>query len=253
MCGTQVVPLYNRLTTCVPQQRQLKYNVLYYINTYSNIMNQLTVLIDAGHGENTPGKCSPDKVIREYQYNREIAAALYDRLNKDARYNVILITPEDTDIPLSERVNRINNYCDAYGSKNCIMVSIHLNAAGNGEWTSASGWECYTTKGTTISDNLSKCFYEAAYMVLDDGEKIRTDYSDGDADIEAGFYIIKHAACAAVLTESFFMDGREDYKFLLSPEGFNKIVNIHVLGISNYYFDYFDNDYKHPYVGRVRP
>jgi N-acetylmuramoyl-L-alanine amidase len=215
-------------------------------------MNQLTVLIDNGHGENTPCKQSPDKVIREYKYNREIAAALYDRLYKDARYNVILITPEETDISLYERVNRINKYCKQYGAKNCIMVSIHLNAAGNGEWTNATGWECYTTKGITISDNLSKCFYEAAYMVLDSGEKIRTDTTDGDLDKEANYYIIKGANCAAVLTENFFMDGREDYKYLLSPDGFNKIINIHVLGISNYYFDYFDNDYKRPYVGKLR-
>lgn len=211
-------------------------------------MNQLTVLIDNGHGNNTPGKCSPDKVIREYQYNREIAAALYDRLNKDSRYNVILITPEETDISLSERVNRINKYCKQYGAKNCIMISIHLNAAGNGEWTNATGWECYTTKGVTVSDKLSKAFYEAAYMVLDNGEKIRTDTTDGDPDKEANYYIIKGANCAAVLTENFFMDGKQDYKYLLSTNGFNNIINIHVLGISNYYFDYYDHQYRYNYI-----
>lgn len=211
-------------------------------------MNKLTVLIDNGHGNNTPGKCSPDKVIREYQYNREIAAALYDRLNKDTRYNVILITPEETDISLSERVNRINKYCKQYGAKNCIMISIHLNAGPGLGWCSATGWEAYSTKGITISDNLTKCFYEAAYMVLDEGEKIRTDNSDGDYDKEADFYIIKKSNCASILTENFFMNGRQDYKYLLSTNGFNNIINIHVLGISNYYFDYYDHQYRYNYI-----
>ena len=36
----------------------------------------MIVLIDNGHGANTPGKCSPDKQIREYSYAREIASLL---------------------------------------------------------------------------------------------------------------------------------------------------------------------------------
>ena len=36
----------------------------------------MKILIDNGHGVNTPGKCSPDGVFREYKYTREIAAAV---------------------------------------------------------------------------------------------------------------------------------------------------------------------------------
>lgn len=36
----------------------------------------MIILIDNGHGANTPGKCSPDKQIREYSYAREIASLL---------------------------------------------------------------------------------------------------------------------------------------------------------------------------------
>ena len=35
--------------------------------------NEINILIDNGHGNDTPGKCSPDKRILEYKYNREIA------------------------------------------------------------------------------------------------------------------------------------------------------------------------------------
>ena len=32
------------------------------------VLNNMIALIDNGHGANTPGKCSPDKQIREYSY-----------------------------------------------------------------------------------------------------------------------------------------------------------------------------------------
>lgn len=34
------------------------------------------------------------------------------------------------------------------------------------------------------------------------GHKMRFDYTDGDDDLEAAFYILRHTACAACLTEN---------------------------------------------------
>ena len=42
----------------------------------------MIVLIDNGHGVNTPGKCSPDKQIHEYSYAREIASLLEQKLKE---------------------------------------------------------------------------------------------------------------------------------------------------------------------------
>ena len=38
----------------------------------------MRILIDAGHGIDTPGKRSPDGSFLEYLWNREIAEMLYD-------------------------------------------------------------------------------------------------------------------------------------------------------------------------------
>ena len=40
----------------------------------------MKILLDNGHGENTPGKRSPDGKLREYLYAREIASMVYDEL-----------------------------------------------------------------------------------------------------------------------------------------------------------------------------
>ena len=42
----------------------------------------MKVLIDNGHGENTPGKRSPDGRLREWAYSREIADMVVVGLRK---------------------------------------------------------------------------------------------------------------------------------------------------------------------------
>ena len=65
-------------------------------------------------------------------------------------------------------------------------------------------------------------------------QRRRTDYTDGDPDMEADFYILCHTTAPAVLTENFFMDSHPDCAFLLSKEGQQAIVNLHVDGILQY-------------------
>ena len=99
----------------------------------------MKILIDNGHGLNTPGKRSPDGTLIEATYNREISKRIVADL-KDKGYDAELLVPEDHDISLSERVRRTNAHCQALGKSNVILVSIHVNAAGNGtQWTNATG------------------------------------------------------------------------------------------------------------------
>ena len=80
---------------------------------------------------------------------------------------------------------------------------------------------------------LATCLYEAAKGHLP-GHRLRTDFLDGDPDIEKDFYIIRHTSCPAVLTENLFMDNRQDVAFLESEEGSRAIVGLHVDGILQY-------------------
>ena len=63
---------------------------------------------------------------------------------------------------------------------------------------------------------------------------MRFDYTDGDADQEEAFYILRHTVCAACLTENGFMDCVLSCDFLLSDEGKAAIVQLHVEGIKAY-------------------
>ena len=214
------------------------------------------VILGTAHGKNVGGKRSPDNSLEEYRYSREIVNRLRTAL--EARGCVVYVDmPEDV-VPLPQqqelrlRCNFVNNLCKKYGKDKCLYVSIHVNAAGGeGKWMLAGGWCAYTSRGKTLSDTLAECLYDAAEVhlhgyaaIMEEGKKeglysskqthIRTDMSDGDKDLEADFFVLKHTACAAVLTENLFMDNKRDVSFLLSEKGKQSIVALHRDGILNF-------------------
>lgn len=83
----------------------------------------MKILIDNGHGENTPGKRSPDGVLREYAYAREIADDIVRELTKRG-YDAERIVKENMDVSLAERARRANEFCGKLGTSNVILVSI---------------------------------------------------------------------------------------------------------------------------------
>ena len=193
----------------------------------------MKILIDNGHGIQTKGKRSPDGKLLEYAYTRELARQIVSIL-KSRGYDSELLVPEDDDTPLSERVRRTNAHCQALGKSNVILISIHVNAAGDGtQWMNATGWSCYTCKGQTQSDTLANCLYVAAIKNFP-GRRIRTDYSDNDPDWEENFHILRKSHCAAVLTENFFMDNHSDLDFIQSQAGKQSIIDTHIAGIKKY-------------------
>lgn len=193
----------------------------------------MKILIDAGHGVDTPGKRSPDGVFREYYWNRLVA----DKLQAQLLLNGIdaeLVVPETHDISLSQRVARVNEVCSRVGADEVILVSIHANAAGDGSrWMGAKGWSCYTSPGETKSDKLAECLYDAFEEEFRD-RKIRKDMSDGDRDWEANFTLLAKTRCPAVLLENFFYDNEEECAWLMQQDTRIRIAEAAAKGIMKY-------------------
>lgn len=192
------------------------------------------ILIDNGHGNNTPGKRSPDGKIVEATYTREIASNVVSGLRR-LGYNAELLTPETYDVSLLERVHRVNVKCNSHGKDNVICVSIHCNAAGDGsQWLKATGWEIWTSEGKTDSDVLADHFVQMAKRHFEDQSIREWKKKDGERDKEKNFTILKSTMCPAVLTENFFMDNKNDVKYLKSQDGKNAIVRCHIDAIVSY-------------------
>lgn len=190
----------------------------------------MKVLLDNGHGAETPGKRSPDGRLREYAYTREIANRVMDKLHA-AGIDAQRIVPEETDIPLAERVARANK-AYAESGKQAILVSIHCNAMGSGaEWMTASGWSVFVGgNASQKSKLLARTLAEAA---LGKGVKVRQP-SARVLYWTADLYICRKTNCPAVLVENFFQDNKDDVEFLLSEKGKQCVTDIMVEGIENY-------------------
>lgn len=197
--------------------------------TYDNIL----IILDNGHGEDTPGKRSPDGKFREYKFCREMVQAISEGLSTLGIPSVILV-PEEKDISLSERVRRVNEIYDSNKDKIVFLISVHNNAAGNGStWMSARGWSCYTSKGNTESDAIAKDLYVSAENIV--GPKVLRKFNgDKKPDWEENFTILSKSKCPAVLTENFFQDNHQDVDYLTSESGFADVLNIHIEGIKTF-------------------
>lgn len=191
----------------------------------TNIKN-LTIVLDAAHGEEVPGKRSPDGKFREYKWSREVIKDLSVKL-KSLGYTVVESNPTTKEIGLSKRVA---NTKAVKGRK--IFISIHSDAAGMGkDWMTARGYSIYTTVGQNNSDVIAEIMLKQ--LAKDIPElKMRADKSDGDLDKESNFTVIAGADCPAVLIEWCFQDNKEDVAILTNPEYNKKLINSLVTSIN---------------------
>lgn len=209
-------------------------------------MSKRHYLIDPGHGGlindvyQTAPDWSPDNPeswkkmwvhdgvpIFEGVFNRMLSKELCSLLS-DACIDYTLIVPEEEDISLAERCKRINDIYDSYsGSGNpYVGISIHGNASG--VVRTAHGDEIWTSKGETESDRLATEF--AKEYVNTTGRRFRADYSDGDPDKEANFWILKHTKCPMMLTENGFFDNPDEAAFMMT-DGVELFAAAHLAGI----------------------
>lgn len=187
------------------------------------------VILDNGHGEDTPGKCSPDKRLYEWSWNRDIVKRISAKLNELNIPNEILVT-EDFDVSLNERVKRANKMSLMAKKQGLepILISIHINASGNGGWKSANGWSVWVSNNASIK---SKEFAQILYYEAEELGLKGNRSTPKERYWTANFYILKNTSCPAVLTENMFQDNKDDVEFLLSEEGKNKITELHIEAI----------------------
>lgn len=188
----------------------------------------VAIILDAGHGGMKNGKyvTAPAKMyehpdgttVYEGVFNRDIVNRIQNSL-AGRGVSVFLTCNGPDDISLKDRVAFANGKAKQFD--HAVFISVHGNA-GKG-----TGFEVFTSKGETYSDQIADYYMDAMAEEFPD-QTARVDITDGDKDKEANFYVLKNTICPAILTESFFMDNLEDAKLMLSFEGKRKIANAHI-------------------------
>ena len=195
-------------------------------------MKKITIILDAGHGECTPGKRSPKtddgRQLFEWQFTRELSKRIKltcDQLN----IRCIQANTDNTDPSLSTRANNINKIVrkESEQGRQCLMISLHGNACySDGRWSKATGWEVYSTEGTTKSDEFAKLLCKHFKIIFPE-KKLR-------GHKEKNFTLIYKCSCPCVLTENFFYDGVDDFELMMSEDGLKRITDLHMAAICDY-------------------
>lgn len=171
------------------------------------------VCIDPGHGGHDPGAVGPSGT-READVALFAASALL--LALDARGVQSFVTRgRNVFVSLPDRVEMAKNM------KAIVFVSIHANGVSNPQ---ANGAEVWTSPGVTPADDLATSIYKRwieSFGTISPVSRFRTDFSDGDPDKEAGFWVLKKTPMPAVLFELGFVTNPREEKMLQS-EGFIK-------------------------------
>jgi len=180
----------------------------------------MRIVIDAGHGPETPGKRSPDGSLREYQFNSVVARYAADELNGYEGVEILMTHADDRDVPLRERTDRANKW----GAD--LFVSIHANAAGDG-WSAAQGIETYVY---TTRPPAAVALANAVQRQL-----IRATGRPDRGVKSADFHVLRETRMTAILVECGFMTNREECELLKSDAYRRKCAAAIVAGIVETY------------------
>ncbi len=168
----------------------------------------MKIMLDAGHGYNTPGKRSPDG-MREYEFTRAVANYAKQLLANYKNVTVYFSHSDQEDVPLQARTNKAN-------SLNVdIFVSIHANAFGSGGWNNVGGIETY------VYPSRPPVAYQLAQKIQ--RNLVVATGLENRGVKTADFHVLRETKMDAVLAECGFMTNPNEIK-LLRSETYRKTV-----------------------------
>ncbi|KQL53079.1 cell wall hydrolase [Heyndrickxia shackletonii] len=179
----------------------------------------MKIMLDAGHGPNTPGKRSPDN-FKEFEFNSKVADFAKELLNEYKDVTVYFDHSKKEDVPLKERTDKANKLrVDCY-------VSIHANAYGT-TWNDAEGIETYVyvTKPKEAMELAKK---------VQKNLVIRTGLSDRGVKT-ADFHVLRETTMTAILCECGFYTNKKEVALLKSKIYQKTCAEAIVKGIADQY------------------
>ena len=185
--------------------------------------NNITVVIDPGHGGHDSGAVAEDKTT-EKGLNLRLAPRVESML-RERGYNVIMTRSTDEFIALSERAAIANrNNAD-------IFVSIHFNSAGS---ASAYGIEVLYALENDVE--LKKDAGDQTLLAREVLNAVLKETGAKNRGIKnrPDLAVLKRTNMTACLIEGGFMSNPDELEKLKSDSYLDKLANGIVTGIENY-------------------
>ncbi len=188
----------------------------------------MKIVIDPGHaGRNIdPGAVNPKSGLQEADAALSVSRLVTSYLTT-VGYEVKL-TRNEWEQGESDNLSYRTALSNDWGAD--VFVSLHCNSAENAR---AKGYEVWTSPGDTKGDQLATCLYKQISTEFPDRVG-RTDYSDGDPDKEARFYVLIHTYAPACLIEMAFISNDEEATLLADSYWQDRYARAIARGITDY-------------------
>jgi N-acetylmuramoyl-L-alanine amidase len=192
-----------------------------------NQKNKFRIVIDAGHGPETPGKRVPDDSMREFHFNSVVADDVREQLEQYENVEVMFTHAPDRDIPLKERTDKANEW------KADVFVSIHANAIDDTDGV-PDGWDD-RVEGIETFVHTTKP-KEATALAAEVQNQLLRETGRRNRGVKAANYnVLRETDMTAILVECGFMTNHEEAELLKSDFYRRKCASAIVQGLVNYY------------------
>ena len=208
--------------------------------TTTGAPNNITVVLDAGHGENDPGAEAYKNGVKYQEKSINLAVALMLRDELLSRgYTVLMIRDDDTSLlsgwdtqgeAVARRSYGVNANADLY-------ISLHCNSYTG---TGGRAWGpiiFYNGRAGYKSQNMVKILQSALSSSFEGFDLMRECRIRDDGD----YIVLKSSAMPSFLVEMGFMTDSSDLTMLLDEEWQREMARALAKGI--------DGLYKNDYIG----
>lgn len=194
-----------------------------------NHLNEITVVIDPGHGGYDPGAITAQGIY-EKEINLQISKKVVDFL-RPSGMKVILTREEDVDyVPNGVRGRDTKKQIDlnyrinmASAAEADIFVSIHVNATATGQKSGAETFYHFRSeKGRELAESIQK-------------ELIRIPGMNYRIAKPGDFYVINNTSMPAVIVEVGYLSNVAERKKLQQPWYQEQLARAIAKGIANYF------------------
>lgn len=186
-----------------------------------------TIVIDAGHGGNDPGKVGVNKA-KEKDINLSIAKKIKKILEKE-NINVVMIREEDTGLYTegsnSKKVEDMRKRCELIDEADPVCtISIHQNSYHE---SSIKGAQVFYYQHSDEGKKIAECLQKNMIQELDKTNNRKAKANDS-------YYLLRKTESPTVIVECGFLSNWEEAELLVTEKYQKKVAKSICNGILEY-------------------
>ena len=176
---------------------------------------------------------SPNKNLDELTYLNRMTDDIILRLRESVK-DTPFITITKLAGPMDQILSKLQTLTRTIPPTSNCLIAVGLNSTRmDGHQHSNKGWRVFSNPESSQSSTLATALATAAMQTLGHRATSNQDTATSLAHLNQT-PILTAAAIPAVLTLNLYQDNRQDAAYLLSSEGRQAIISLHVKGISAY-------------------